>query len=110
MKNLIYFLILLSLGCSSDHELGNGYFLVETNSFNRSIVKGVAPIVHSNIENYSSTGNYVIGLRQPSLHPDMMASEKYGFFILDLESGELHEGLSEREYIEFFKKKGITLP
>ena len=101
------FIVIVCVGCSSEKplELVNEYYFVRTNAYNTYIIKNDRPIVDSYVSDIEIFGIYIIGIRTKSEMLDLpndMISRNYGYFILNSNSGELVEGLSE-EYVENFK-------
>jgi len=113
MKNCLLSLIfILVVGCSTDYneDLGAGYLFVATNRYNHSIIKNNRMIVGSNIIRHEVFDHYVIGYREESVNPDTRvgSSKGYGYFILNLSSEVLFDGLSKEDYLKKIESMGVT--
>jgi hypothetical protein len=105
--------VLLLVSCSGDYvkELGNGYALARTNRYNHSIIKEFVMVVDTNITVYAFNDKYVFGRREkPQLFDvdEKLVSDKYGYFVLDKNTGILVEGLTKEEFIAKAKTIGIA--
>lgn len=110
--SFLMYVVLFMVACSSDYEepLGGGYLFVATNRDNHYIVKGFRSVVDTNIIDYKVKGNYVVGYRTESIHPDVPLSNvsgNYGYFIFNKDDVKLIEGLSRAEYLQKAKFLGI---
>lgn len=99
MKLIIRFLLLVNcslfFGCGQEPiDLGHRYQYFTTNADNHYIIQGNQFIVDSNIVEYKIVSHFIVGLRQPSEHPDGGGNSKnYGYFVLDMNTGDLTEAL-----------------
>ena len=104
---LILPLIIVTPGCVNDHreDLGNGYSYYSTNAYNRSISKDHKVVVYTNVVECKRVGDYILGKRIPSARPDIgedfLAEQEYGHFLMNINTGELTDGLTEQEMNEF---------
>jgi hypothetical protein len=76
------------------------YSLWTSDSKNHHIVKGTRVVVFTNVVDYEVVDKSIVGRREPSKRPDVtpaVLSERYGYFILDTETGKLTEGLTKSE-------------
>lgn len=113
MKNLLFILFFIfSASCTTDYDekLGHGYIFVATNKYNHYILKDSRMIVESNVVRYKVFGEYVVGFREQPTRPDTYTDnpDGYGYFVLNLISGEIFEGIPEEEFL--VKIEGIGIP
>lgn len=112
MKFLILMTSFLSMfSCSEDHvkEIGYGYAFFTSNKYNHYVIKEKLMVVGSNIVRYEVSGKYMVGFREMPVDPDTIIDDydKFGYFILNLESGVLVEGLSKEVDIDNIERLSI---
>jgi hypothetical protein len=59
------------------------------------------------VEKIAVVGDYILGTCKANERPDPC---KTGFFIFDSANGEVQEGLTEEEYLNWFAQKKMTPP
>ena len=107
MNGLLVLVSCVVLGCGeSPRDLGYGYYCVKLNRYDWVIVKKIhndvfEPVAETNVVEYDVSDGVIFGLRLASEvlgDSEDLIIQKYGYFILDIDTGELLEGLSKAEY------------
>lgn len=92
---------------SSLQDLGNGYRKGSANAYNHYIIdEDGRVVVYSLVHDIHVFDKYILGERSPSKMPDTgsaLASDSYGYFILDKTSGVLQSSVDESIYFETLK-------
>jgi hypothetical protein len=93
-------LCLLLGACEREVELGRGYQLVDVDTRPTSVITDPDNhmVVDPHVSRYEVIDPYILGERQDAdLDPEL--SRKFGYFILNMQTGQLQEGL-DREAFE----------
>ncbi len=113
MKKLVVALLCFVLSACGEREisLGNGYLYVQLDGRNYAISDlRHAMVVDPNVVRYRLIGAYIVGERDvPTIIDDPRFSRKFGFFILDAQTGQLVEGLNENEFETALRSRGLDL-
>jgi hypothetical protein len=93
--------------CSQETSLPHGYKYIYASASSAGITNWRGElVVDPHVVRYKVLGPYIVGERvDDNLNPSM--SDKYGFFLLDMRSGELIEGLKDTEFAEALRKRGL---
>ena len=101
LPSLIFLFIIVISGCAKDHreDLGGGYSYFSSNPYNHSISMNRKVVVYTNVVECRRVGDYILGKRIPSARPDVseefLAEQEYGHFLININTGELTDGLTE---------------
>lgn len=94
---MLFFTILCACG-ESETDIGAGYKYIQLDGSNYTIVdKNSHIVVDPNVARYKVLGCYVVGERNDANIDDRL-SKKFGYFILDMHSGVLVEGLDKTRF------------
>jgi hypothetical protein len=102
MTKRISLLLCIVLGACGEAEfdLGRGYKYIQLDGRNFAIARPDRySAVDPNVTRYKVMDPYVVGER---VHADIDSrlSQRYGYFVLDMRSGELLEGLDKQAFQE----------
>jgi len=119
LTGLIAFLVLLPVafyfwfllfGRDYSISLPGGYSLIRV--YAGAILmadKNHSKIISPNIDGYKVFGHIVIGhVSSDNLPPEEAADSQPGYFILDIQSGTVLQGLDEQRWLDLLQKYGIT--
>ena len=104
-------LVLLAASCGEKEiDLGSGFTYVQLDGSNWAVVHGSAVIVLPNVVNCKLVRGVIVGKREEPHYIDVPEpfSEKYGYFVYDIETKSLTEGLTKEKFVETLGRRGIV--
>ena len=98
MKSIVALAVAALLTACGEAELGSGYRYVKLDGYAAAILdRNNTMVVDPHVKRYAVIDGYIVGKRADADIDDSL-SKRYGYFILNMQSGELLEGLGRSEF------------
>ena len=99
-------------GCDREEAIAAGYVFTPISGRTGLIVREIDGrkefAVDPNVTRYERIDGYIVGIREVAeLVDDPGYSRRFGYFLLDIESGELVEGLGKEDFEAELRKRRL---